>query len=105
MEMLDCYFTPRKDTTSATICVNCGKEKMLHTVGIGIKANKVVIITQEQRKEAEQNYLEDLAFEDDIEEESEVLGYQCLACGNIQNINNGFGCDVCLGHCLDHWYS
>jgi len=33
--MTECYFTPKKDTTSATICANCGKEKMLHTMGEG----------------------------------------------------------------------
>lgn len=43
--MTECYFTPKKDTTSATICANCGLEKMLHTIGEGINASKVVIIT------------------------------------------------------------
>jgi hypothetical protein len=44
-EMTECYFTPKKDTTSATICANCGKEKMLHTIGDRVKANKVIITT------------------------------------------------------------
>lgn len=35
-EYLECYFTPSSNTTSATICSNCGKEKMLHTIGIGV---------------------------------------------------------------------
>lgn len=35
--MNECFFTPQKDTTSATICANCGKEKMLHTIGEGFK--------------------------------------------------------------------
>ncbi len=47
--MTECYFTPNKNTTSATICANCGKEKMLHTIGEGIKANKIVVITQSQQ--------------------------------------------------------
>ena len=39
----ECYFIPSKNTTSATICANCGKEKMLHTIGEGIKATKIII--------------------------------------------------------------
>ena len=41
--MTECYFTPDKKTTSATICANCGKEKFLHTIGEGIKVTKVII--------------------------------------------------------------
>lgn len=41
--MTECYFTPKKDTTSATICANCGEEKILHTIGDGIKASTVII--------------------------------------------------------------
>lgn len=40
---LNCYFTPSKNTSSATICANCGEEKMLHTVRIGLKAIKTII--------------------------------------------------------------
>lgn len=43
--MTECYFTPKKETTSATICANCGKEKMLHTIGDGIKPKKIIIYT------------------------------------------------------------
>ena len=43
--MTECYFTPKKDTTSATICMNCGLEKMLHTIGEGMKVNKIEIFT------------------------------------------------------------
>ena len=43
--MTECYFTPKKDTSSATICANCGLEKMLHTIGEGVKVSKVEIIT------------------------------------------------------------
>ena len=42
--MTECYFVPRKDISSATICIKCGLEKMLHTIGEGIKVNKVIII-------------------------------------------------------------
>lgn len=42
-KLLECYFTPSKETTSATICANCGKEKMLHTIGEGLKATKIII--------------------------------------------------------------
>jgi hypothetical protein len=44
--MTECYFTPKKDTSSATICANCGLEKMLHTIGEGVKVSKVEIITK-----------------------------------------------------------
>jgi DNA-directed RNA polymerase alpha subunit len=41
--MTECYFTPSKNTTSATICANCGKEKSIHTIGEGIKVSKIII--------------------------------------------------------------
>ena len=41
--MTECYFTKIKKPASATICANCGKEKILHTIGEGIKAKKVTI--------------------------------------------------------------
>lgn len=43
--MTECYFISSKGTTSATICAKCGKEKMLHTIGDGIKASTVIIFT------------------------------------------------------------
>lgn len=43
--MTECYFISSKGTTSATICARCGKEKMLHTIGEGIKASTVIIST------------------------------------------------------------
>lgn len=43
-KMVECYFVPRKDISSATICIKCGLEKMLHTIGEGIKVNKGIII-------------------------------------------------------------
>jgi len=45
---------------------------------------------------------EDKYWMDD--DEDELLGYQCMGCGNIQYHNSGFGCDVCTGHSLEPWY-
>jgi hypothetical protein len=39
-KMIECYFIPTNNTSSATICGNCGKEKFLHTIGSGIKTSK-----------------------------------------------------------------
>lgn len=44
--MTECYFTPDKKGTSATICANCGKEKCIHSIGDGIKATTLIIQTQ-----------------------------------------------------------
>lgn len=49
-KIIECYFIPNNNTSSATICGNCGKEKFLHTIGSGIKVSKSVIITQEEPK-------------------------------------------------------
>ena len=78
--MTECYFTPKKDTTSATICANCGKEKMLHTIGEGMKVNKVVIITDTQ-----------------IEMDDDEDDFQC--CGNcdLPDACADFGCAVKAG--------
>lgn len=43
-QLLECYFTPNTKLTSATICINCNREKFLHTIGYGIKPSSVVII-------------------------------------------------------------
>jgi hypothetical protein len=50
-KLLECYFTPSTNTSSSTICQNCGKEKMLHTIGESIKVSKSVIITKEEPKQ------------------------------------------------------
>ncbi len=42
-KMLECYFTPNYNTTSATICSNCGKEKMLHSIGNDVELSKYFI--------------------------------------------------------------
>jgi len=49
--MVECYFLPSKTTSSATICANCGKEKLLHTIGEGIKVSKSIIITKKESKQ------------------------------------------------------
>ena len=46
---------------------------------------------------------EDSLWMDD-DEEDEILGYECMGCGNLQNHESGFGCDVCTGHSLVAWY-
>ena len=38
------------------------------------------------------------------DDEDELLGYECMGCGNVQDNNSGFGCDKCMGHCLEPWY-
>jgi hypothetical protein len=42
-EMTECYFIPNKQNSSATICNNCGQEKMLHTIGEGIKSIRHIV--------------------------------------------------------------
>jgi len=43
-------------------------------------------------------------FDADYEdEEEEVIGYECMSCGNIQGKKNGFGCDRCSAP-LTEWY-
>ena len=38
------------------------------------------------------------------DDEDELLGYECMGCGNVQDNESGFGCDKCMGHCLEPWY-
>jgi len=47
---------------------------------------------------------EDSYFMDDEDYEDEILGYECMGCGNIQDHQTGFGCDQCMGHSLEPWY-
>ena len=51
LNMIECYFTPRKDTSSATICSNCGQEKFLHTIGEGIKISTYIVNAKEEPKQ------------------------------------------------------
>ena len=41
--------------------------------------------------------------EDCENEDEEILGYECMSCGNIQGRQNGFGCDRCSAPLTD-WY-
>jgi hypothetical protein len=43
-KLIECYFTPKKDTSSATICDNCGEEKFLHNIGEGVKISNYINI-------------------------------------------------------------
>ena len=49
-------------------------------------------------------FYEDFNWDEMGVDEDELLGYHCLGCGNIQNKNTGWGCDVCGGHSLNEWY-
>lgn len=51
LKMIECYFTPRKDTSSATICSNCGQEKFLHTIGERIKVSTYIVNAKEEPKQ------------------------------------------------------
>jgi hypothetical protein len=44
---------------------------------------------------------EDSYWHDD---EEEIIGYECLGCGNVQENYSGFGCDKCIGHSLEPIY-
>lgn len=85
--MTECYFTPKKDTTSATICANCGLEKMLHTIGEGMKVNKVIIIS-----DAEITAEDDFYFDDD-----ECPDFQTCDNCDLPDACHDFGCAVKAG--------
>lgn len=40
----------------------------------------------------------------DDDDDAEILGYECMGCGNLQDHETGFGCDKCMGHCLEPWH-
>ena len=50
-KMTECYFIPSNNSSSVTICGNCGKEKMLHTIGSGIKVSTYFINPQQEPKQ------------------------------------------------------
>ena len=60
---------------------------------------------KEYMNETEDAICEDCYNETTIEEEQEIIGYQCLGCGNTQ-ATTGFGytCNKCMGGCLDEIY-
>lgn len=44
-------------------------------------------------------------YDDDYDVESEIIGYECLACGHIQEDDSWGGeCEVCTGKCLEPVY-
>ena len=72
----------------------------LGVFGVGNSAS----LTESQiEHQIEMDEEEDSYWMDD-DDESEILGYQCGACGNIQNHESGFGCDVCFCHSFTAWY-
>lgn len=89
--MTECYFTPKKDTTSATICANCGLEKSLHTIGEGVKANKVIIITDSEiESQIEMDEDEDSMWEDED-------NFQCCDNCDLPDACSDFGCAIQAG--------
>lgn len=87
--MIECYFTPSKKTTSATICANCGLEKSLHTIGEGIKASKSIIFSKPGIfQQMEIDAYEDSEFEDT---------FQCYDNCDLPDACSDFGCAIKLG--------
>ena len=50
-KMIECYFIPSNNTSSATICSSCGQEKFLHTIGEGIKVSTYIVNPKEEPKQ------------------------------------------------------
>lgn len=89
--MTECYFTPNKEITSATICARCGKEKFLHTIGEVINANKVIIITESQiEHQIEMDEEEDSMWEDED-------NFQCCDNCDLPDACSDFGCAIQQG--------
>jgi len=89
--MTECYFTPKKDTTSATLCVNCGKEKFLHTIGEGVKVNKVIIMTDSEiAHQIEMDDEEDSMWEDED-------NFHCCDNCDLPDACSDFGCAIQQG--------
>jgi len=63
LEIIKCYFIPNNNTSSSTICGNCGKEKMLHTIDSGIKTYESVITQEEPKQET----FKEAAFENSVD--------------------------------------
>ena len=57
----------------------------------------------ENKKEASIEMDEEEWWGDDNEDD-ELLGYECMGCGNFQEHETGFGCDKCMSHSLEPWY-
>lgn len=93
--MTECYFTPKKDTTSATICANCGLEKSLHTIGEGINANKTVIITDNNYPPtfdwSDEDIIDRFGMDDDED------NFQCCDNCDLPDACADFGCAIKQG--------
>lgn len=79
--MNECYFTPNRVTTSATICANCGLEKMLHEMGEGIEEKKVIIISntkiEHQIEMEEEEYYFDCCRDCDLPDAWQHIPIDC----------------------------
>jgi len=91
--MTECYFTPKKGATSVTICANCGEEKMLHTIGEGIKVNEVIIITEPKYPATFD--LSDIDIIDlfGMDDDDETEFYPCDNC-DLPDACEDFGCAI-----------
>jgi hypothetical protein len=70
---------------------------------VGAVSGSASLTESQIEHQIEMDEEEDSYWMDD-DEEDEILGYECLGCGNVQNHQSGFGCDRCMGHCLEPWY-
>ena len=71
------------------------------------KVNRLLWLLDLWEQEINMSEVKEYQIEHQIEidhEEDELLGYECMGCGNIQEHESGFGCDKCTGHCLEPWY-
>lgn len=89
--MTECYFTQKKGTTSATLCANCGLEKMLHTIGEGMKVNKIEIFT-----DAQIEHQIEVDDEEDAMWEGEDNFQHCDNC-DLPDACSDFGCAIQQG--------
>ena len=71
----ECYFIPSNTTSSATICRNCGQEKMLHTGGEGIKTLKSIVAQEEPKQETLEEVAERLVPEAGFELNNSEASY------------------------------
>lgn len=81
-------FYSKKETTSATICANCGLEKMLHTIGEGIKVSKIELFNYAQMEhQIEMDDEEDAMWEDED-------NFQCCDNCDLPDACADFGCAI-----------
>lgn len=70
---------------------------------LGVVSGSASLTEAQIEHQIEMDEEEDSMWMDD-DEEDEILGYECLGCGNVQEHQSGFGCDKCMGHCLEPWH-